>query len=273
MCMHIYMCIYIYIHIVAYVSIYTYVYICVYIYICRSRMHIYIYVSSERRPTACMSFFIHRICTYYICIILGSRHESGTSRQVTDLFHLFLHFTYNRFVTLGRMGSRDDGGASRQIAMDLFVWLRWGWVFLERTRILSEIQFTRHFIEIIVAETKQIDMDLFRLIDVRQCAYKSCHIWMSHVTFEWVMSYTRLTFLVDCISRGGHAHIHTHTHNRTLSSYNINESCHIWMRHFTYEWVTSHMNESRHIWMSHVTYEWVTSHMNESCHVRSWYSC
>jgi len=33
------------------------------------------------------------------------------------------------------------------------------------------------------------------------------------------------------------------------------------------------MNESCHIWMSHVTYEWVMSHMNESCHtqhVRRW---
>ena len=33
--------------------------------------------------------------------------------------------------------------------------LRWGWVFLERTRILSGIQFTTHFIEFIVVETKR----------------------------------------------------------------------------------------------------------------------
>jgi len=32
--------------------------------------------------------------------------------------------------------------------------LRWGWVFLERTRILSGIQFKTHFIEIFVVETK-----------------------------------------------------------------------------------------------------------------------
>jgi len=32
---------------------------------------------------------------------------------------------------------------------------RWGWVFVERTRILSGIQFTRYFIEFIVVETKQ----------------------------------------------------------------------------------------------------------------------
>ena len=64
----------------------------------------------------------------------------------------------------------------------------------------------------------------------------SCHIWMSHVTYEWVMSY-------------------------------MNESCHICMSHTTYEWVMSIMNESCHIWMSHTTYEWVMSHMNESCHI------
>jgi len=32
---------------------------------------------------------------------------------------------------------------------------RRGWVFLERTRILSGIQFTTHFIEIFVVETKR----------------------------------------------------------------------------------------------------------------------
>jgi len=33
--------------------------------------------------------------------------------------------------------------------------LRWGWVFLERTWILSGIQFTTHFIEFFVVETKR----------------------------------------------------------------------------------------------------------------------
>ena len=47
----------------------------------------------------------------------------------------------------------------------------------------------------------------------------------------------------------------------------MNESCHIWMSHVTYEWVMSHMNESCHIWTSHVPFEWVMSQMNESCHI------
>jgi len=40
----------------------------------------------------------------------------------------------------------------------------------------------------------------------------------------------------------------------------MNESCHIWTSHVTYEWVMSHMNESCHIWISHIT------HPNASCH-------
>ena len=35
--------------------------------------------------------------------------------------------------------------------------LRWGWVFLERTRILSGIQFTMHFIDFPVVEAKQFE--------------------------------------------------------------------------------------------------------------------
>ena len=46
----------------------------------------------------------------------------------------------------------------------------------------------------------------------------------------------------------------------------MNESCHIWMSHVTYELFMPHMNESCHAWMSHVTYKWVMSHTNESCH-------
>ena len=75
------------------------------------------------------------------------------------------------------------------------------------------------------------------------------HVWMSHVTYEWVTSH-------------------------------MNESCHTWMSQVTHtwicqitcEWVTSHMNESRHVWMSHVTYEWVMSHMNDSCHTYERYT-
>jgi len=53
----------------------------------------------------------------------------------------------------------------------------------------------------------------------------------------------------------------------------MNESCHVWMSHVTYDWVTSHMNESCHIWMARISSahlmscQCVTPHVNESCHV------
>jgi len=76
----------------------------------------------------------------------------------------------------------------------------------------------------------------------------------------------------------------------------MNESCHMWMKHVTYEnkkiherrtmdpseyqlvwqvnqsyrmceWVMAHINKSCHMFVGHVTHEWVMSHMNEECHV------
>ena len=46
--------------------------------------------------------------------------------------------------------------------------IRWGWVFLERTRILSEIQFTTYFIEIFVVETKRFVGSTVNVILTRQ---------------------------------------------------------------------------------------------------------
>jgi len=52
--------------------------------------------------------------------------------------------------------------------------LRWGWVFLERTRILSGIQFTTYFIEIFVVETKQFVGCFSNVILTRQtCGQRS----------------------------------------------------------------------------------------------------
>jgi len=50
------------------------------------------------------------------------------------------------------------------------VCLRCGGVFLERTRILSGIQFIRHFIEFIVVETKKIVGSNVNVILTRQHA-------------------------------------------------------------------------------------------------------
>jgi len=51
---------------------------------------------------------------------------------------------------------------------------RWGWVFLERTRILSGIQFTTYFIEIFVVETKRFVDSFVNVILTRQtCGQRS----------------------------------------------------------------------------------------------------
>ena len=52
--------------------------------------------------------------------------------------------------------------------------LRWGWVFLKQTRILSGIQFTTHFIEIFVVETKRFVVGFVNVILTRQtCGQRS----------------------------------------------------------------------------------------------------
>ena len=76
---------------------------------------------------------------------------------------------------------------------------------------------------------------------------ESCHMQMSHMTRANALRHTRMG--------PSHLRIHRcftescHTYQRVKS--------HVWMRHITYEWVTSRMNESRHTWMCYVTHEWV----------------
>jgi len=52
--------------------------------------------------------------------------------------------------------------------------LRWGWVFLERIWILNRIQFTTHFIEFFVVETKRFVGSTINVILTRQtCGQRS----------------------------------------------------------------------------------------------------
>jgi len=105
---------------------------------------------------------------------------------------------------------------------------------------------------------------------------RSCHLWRSQVTCEWVMSHMNEschTCDSQVIQQGLVA---SSTACQIWMSHGTYDtlSCHIWTSHVTYEYVVSHMNESVmshmnescHIWMSHVTHEWVMSHMNESWH-------
>ena len=57
---------------------------------------------------------------------------------------------------------------SKFLSFKWYECLMWGWVFLERTRILSGIQFTAHFIEIFVVETKRFVGSFVHVILARQ---------------------------------------------------------------------------------------------------------
>ena len=55
--------------------------------------------------------------------------------------------------------------------------LKWGWVFIEQTRILSGIQFTTNFIDFFVVETKQFVSSFARLILTWQnCGQRSSRV-------------------------------------------------------------------------------------------------
>jgi len=49
----------------------------------------------------------------------------------------------------------DSNEYTRSFEQNPKLTLRWGWIFSERTRILNEIQFTTHFIDYFVVETKR----------------------------------------------------------------------------------------------------------------------
>ena len=101
---------------------------------------------------------------------------------------------------------------------------------------------------------------------------ESCHIWMSHVTYDWVMSHINeschiwMIYVNKCpperlLRTSRYHHV---TYDRVMSR--MNESFHTRMRHVAFRWAVSHMNDLYHMWMSHVIYEWVMSHLIESNH-------
>ena len=104
-----------------------------------------------------------------------------------------------------------------------------------------------------------------------------CHIWMSHVTYEWVMPHMDESCHVG-LGRVTYEYIMLHMNKSCNSSFIqliflLCELCNTWISHVTcaishvtWECVTSRMNELCHIWIRHVTCGWVISFMNESCH-------
>jgi len=90
----------------------------------------------------------------------------------------------------------------------------------------------------------------------------SCHIWMSHGTYKWVMVHMNES-RHTCMSHGTYEWVMVRTSvlrstmRRSFIKIYIDEPWYIWTSHGTYEWVMVHINESWCIWMSHGTYKWV----------------
>jgi len=79
------------------------------------------------------------------------------------------------------------------------------------------------------------------------CITESCHIGVSHVTYEWVMSPMNESCPIR-MSHVTHANVACLAHTKQ-------------QRRWVYEWFIPRMNVWCHIWMSHVT------HINRLWHV------
>ena len=90
------------------------------------------------------------------------------------------------------------------------------------------------------------------------------HSCMCHVTFATPQALFVAFHIFMMLLMNESCHIWMSHVTYELFMPHMNEPCHVWMSHVTYKRVMSHTNESRHILMSHVTHEWVMSHTNES---------
>jgi len=105
------------------------------------------------------------------------------------------------------------------------------------------------------------------------CVCVSCRMCVCRVTCVCVVAHVLCVMSHVCVSC--HLRLRHVTYEwvtpcstdiKSVKSYTSESECGMshmnesWMWHVTYEWVMPHMSDS------HVTYEWVMSHMSESCH-------
>ena len=76
---------------------------------------------------------------------------------------------------------------------------------------------------------------------------ESCHTYMRHITYDWVMSHMTQSDLAEGMAMWVMSRMHT--------------SCHVWMSHATRYAVRFCCGHGK---VSHVTH--TSCHMNESCH-------
>jgi len=74
--------------------------------------------------------------------------------------------------------------------------LRWGWVFLERTRILSGIQFTMYFIDFFVVQTKRfVGSSLTAILTRQTCGQRSSRAAESKRRAVWNYFSERICYM------------------------------------------------------------------------------
>ena len=111
----------------------------------------------------------HVLCVCLFLVLLPARASAHAGHALVSVVSRFAVGNYWKKIWLYRHGLQllNTSFSFRKFTSTtalnklictrtpLFERLRWGRVFLERTQFLNGIQFTRHFIECIVAETKQ----------------------------------------------------------------------------------------------------------------------
>jgi len=115
---------------------------------------------------------------YWVYVDITWKKSSEFHKAVKIRWKEFCPFHENTGFTLTLLEKNPQNSNSEESSenRETFSWskLRWGWVFLEPTRILSGIQFTTHFIEIFVLQTKRFVGSSVHVILTRQtCGQRS----------------------------------------------------------------------------------------------------
>jgi len=119
-------------------------------------------------PIQNKSVIVHVCFVFRRPLLLSTPRVIEYSDEVVFLFHP-PHLSYHLHAPLP-----DNSIMSVIVVSVWIVLLRWGWVFLERARILGEIQFTAHFIGFFVVETKRFVSSFVDVILTRQaCGRRS----------------------------------------------------------------------------------------------------
>jgi len=117
---------------------------------------------------------------FYILIVLHTFYWSGAQQgclpEELDYILSWLYFWKSGFhFTVTREFALNSECLNRLFSDCKVLWMifKWGWVFLEPTQIPNRFQFTRHFIEFVVLETKHFVGSNVNVILWQTCGERS----------------------------------------------------------------------------------------------------